>query len=235
MYITLRLYQEFLSLQVKGYNEFDTMKIIIGLGNPGKKYQFSRHNIGFRIIDELAKKYHFPNFEFSKKFNAEINKSSIGGQEIILAKPQTFMNLSGKAGKLLMRWRKLECQDLVVVHDDVDLSLGKIRIVKNRGAAGHKGVESIIKELGTKDFIRVRIGINPNEKLKALDTKGTPRSAVSEKQLEKFVLEKFNREEEKVVKEVIQNATEAIETALEKSIEKAMNKYNPLIITPKRD
>ena len=195
------------------------MKIIVGLGNPGKKYQKTRHNIGFRIIDTLAKKYDFPDFEFSKKFNAEINKTVIGGQEIILAKPQTFMNLSGKMVCSFLKSYKLKPNNLIVVHDDVDLPFGKIKITIGRGSAGHKGVESIIKELKTKNFIRLRIGIKPEF--------GKP------KNVEKFVLQKFNREEEKVVKEVIQNAAEAIETTLEEGQEKAMNRYNPLANTLK--
>lgn len=160
------------------------MKFIIGLGNPGKKYIKTRHNIGFRIVDQFAKENNFPQFKLSKKFNSLISED----KKTILAKPQTFMNNSGQAIKSLAVFYK--SSDFVVVHDDIDLPLGKIKIVKNRGSAGHKGVESIIKELGNKNFVRIRIGIQPQ--------KGKPKTT------EKFVLQKFNPEEENsIIKESI--------------------------------
>ena len=171
------------------YNEL--MILIVGLGNPGKKYQDTRHNIGFGVIDKLQ---------------------SLNLKKVILAKPKTFMNLSGKAVKSLIKKYKIPTANLWVIHDDIDLPLGKIRIVKNRGAAGHKGVESIIKELGTKNFVRFRIGIQPKF--------GKPKNP------ERFVLQKFNKEEEKIVKEVIKKTAEAIEMILKEKIEKAMSKFN---------
>jgi len=138
------------------------MILIAGLGNPGKKYQGTRHNIGFLVIDQL------------KTLNPE---------GVVLAKPQTFMNNSGKAVKSLLGDYKEKPENLIVVHDDIDLPLGKIKIAKDRGAAGHKGVESIIKELKTKNFTRLRIGIQPKS--------GKPRKS------EIFVLQKFKKEEEK--------------------------------------
>ena len=131
----------------------------------------------------------------------------------MLVKPQTFMNNSGIAVKSL--YTKYKIQDtryIFVIHDDIDLPFGKIRIVKNRGAAGHKGVESIIKELGTKDFVRFRVGIQPKF--------GKPKNP------EKFVLQKFNKGEEKIEKEVTEKAIEAIGTAIREGMEKAMTKYN---------
>jgi len=169
------------------------MILIVGLGNPGKKYGNTRHNVGSRVIDELK----FLNLE-----------------NVILAKPRTFMNLSGKAVKNLLKTYNLKPNNLIVIQDDIDLPLGKIRIVKNRGAAGHKGVESIIKELGTKNFIRFRIGIKPKP------------YALTPKTLDRFVLQKFNRDEERIVKEAIEKTTEAIEMALKDGLEKAMNKFN---------
>jgi len=167
------------------------MILIVGLGNPGKKYQKTRHNIGFRVIDKL------------KPLNLK---------GVILAKPQTFMNLSGKAVKKLMSNVKCQMSNLWVIHDDIDLPLGKIRISKGRSSAGHKGVESIIRELKTKNFVRFRVGIQPKT--------GKPRNP------EKFVLQKFNKEEEKIIKEVIEKAVEAIEFSLKEGLEKAQNKYN---------
>ena len=165
------------------------MTIIVGLGNPGKKYKDTRHNVGFQVIEELAEKNNFPEFRLSKKFNALISESILNNEKIILAKPQTFMNNSGVAVKKIIENCKLKIENLIVIHDDIDLLLGKIKIAKNRGAAGHKGVESIIKELSSKDFTRFRIGIQSKQ--------GKPQN------VEKFVLQRFTKEEEKVIKETI--------------------------------
>lgn len=172
------------------------MIIIAGLGNPGEKYNNTRHNIGFRIIDEFAEKNNFPEFKLSKKFSSLISEN----KKIILAKPQTFMNESGKAVKSLISFYKLKTSDFIIIHDDIDLTLEKIRISKNRGSAGHKGVESIIKEIGNKNFIRFRIGIQPQ--------KGKP-SAV-----EKYVLQRFTKDEEKIIKGILKTANEEIKSFL---------------------
>ena len=152
------------------------MKLIVGLGNPGRKYKKTRHNIGFRVIDAL--------------------KNEISAKDVILLKPQTFMNNSGKSVKSLSTKYKLQSTDIIVVHDDIDLSFGTIRISKNRSSAGHKGVQSIIDELGTQAFTRVRIGIRPKEKL----------ARQNENLLAGFVLQKFSKQEEKQLKEIIKKA-----------------------------
>jgi len=213
------------------------MTIIIGLGNPGKKFKKTRHNLGFMIVESLKFKVkNFSDWKNIKKFQSEISEGEIADQKVILAKPQTFMNNSGRAVKKLILNLKSEILNLFVIHDDIDLPLGKIRISKGRGAAGHKGVESIIKELGTpkeslpipslpasygagrlptrqaKNFIRFRIGIQPET--------GKPKS------IESFVLQKFNKEEEKILKEVIKKTVRIIEFTLIEGIEKAMNKYS---------
>lgn len=188
------------------------MVLIVGLGNPGRKYQETRHNIGFQVVDEFLKENNFPRFKFAKKFNAEISEGIFNNKKILLAKPQTFMNLSGQAVKTLISFYKITRPVLVAVHDDMDIPFGKIRISKGRGAAGHKGVESIIKAINSKNFIRFRIGIQPKT--------GKPKNP------EKFVLQKFNKGEEKIVKEVIKKTTEAIEMALKDGLEKAMSKFN---------
>lgn len=165
--------------------------IIIGLGNPGKKYNNTRHNIGFEIIDQLAEEKNFPQFRLSKKFNALISEKG----NIILAKPQTFMNRSGKSVRAIKSFYKRK--ELIIIHDDIDLLLGKVRVSKNRGGAGHKGVESIIKELGTKDFTRVRVGIQPE--------KGKPSN------VERFVLQRFRKGEiEKLKQEVIKKLSQIL-------------------------
>lgn len=184
--------------------------IIIGLGNPGEKYARTRHNIGFRIIDQFAMENNFPEFKLSKKFNSLISESN----KTILAKPQTFMNNSGKAIKSLTRFYKTKGTSLAVIHDDIDLPLGKIKIVKDRSSAGHKGVESIIREIGTKDFIRVRIGIKPKQNY------GPVRSS------EGYVLEKFDKNEEKIIKEVIKESAKAVESLISDGLEKTMSQYN---------
>jgi len=151
------------------------MELIVGLGNPGKKYNKTRHNVGGRVIDELTK----------QKL-----------EKVIIAKPQTFMNNSGKAVKGILDFYKVKPGNLFVVHDDIDLPLGKFRLSKNRGSGGHKGVQSIINELKTKDFQRIRIGICPKT--------GKPKA------VEKFVLQNFTKEEEKIIKKVVEETIRTI-------------------------
>jgi PTH1 family peptidyl-tRNA hydrolase len=189
------------------------MTLIVGLGNPGKKFEKTWHNLGFMTVEALRLKIKsFSDWKKGKKLQAKISQGKINKQKIILAKPQSFMNLSGKVVKSLIENWKLEIGNLIIVHDDIDIPLGKIKIVKNRGAAGHKGVESIIKELGSKKFVRFRIGIQPKT--------GKP------KNLEKFVLQKFTKDEEKTVKKIIKKTAKAIEVAIKEGVEKAMMKYN---------
>jgi len=183
------------------------MLLIVGLGNPGRKYENTRHNIGSKVVNEL------------KVLNL---------RNTILAKPSTFMNESGMAVKNLLRTHHLKPNNLIVVHDDIDLPIGKIRIVKNRGAAGHKGVESIIKELKTKDFIRFRIGICPNPEKPSTRAKLGAGLVPHRNKISGagFVLEKFNKKEEKLVEEIIKETVEAIEFFLKEGLEKAMSKFN---------
>ena len=188
------------------------MILIVGLGNPGIKYKRTRHNIGFRVLDELQKENDFPDFKFSKKFNALISKKNTGKEKIILAKPETFMNNSGQSVKKLTAYYSISFINLIIIHDDIDLLLGKMRISKNKGSAGHKGVESIIKESGSKNFIRLRIGIRNQE------------SGV--KNSEKFVLKNFIKEEEKIVEKITKKNCSALKIILSKGLEKAMNEFN---------
>ena len=181
------------------------MILIVGLGNPGPKYKFTRHNLGFMAIDNLQLTIDkFSDWKNIKKLQAEISKGEINDQKVFLVKPQTFMNNSGKAVKVLTKTYPLNPKNLIVIHDDIDLPLGKIRISRGRGAAGHKGVESIIKELGTKNFIRFRIGVKPKT------------YNLEPKILDRFVLKKFNKEEEKIVKELVKKTAEVIEITLRK-------------------
>lgn len=188
------------------------MILIIGLGNPGKKFRNTRHNVGFLVLDQLKRGKNFSRWKQSKKFQAKISQGKIGRQKIILAKPQTFMNSSGKSVKILTAYYKLQTINLIVVHDDLDISLGQIKISKKKGAAGHKGAQSIIDELKTKDFIRFRIGIKNQE------------SEI--KNVKRFVLKKFTKKEKQILQKIKKRACQALKTAIEQGVEAVMTKYN---------
>jgi len=201
------------------------MFIIVGLGNPGEKFNNTRHNIGFGILDEFAKENNFEDFKLQKKFNAEISENDVSSYfakafqdtKIILAKPQTFMNDSGKSVSKIATTYKLPLTSLVVIHDDIDLPIGTIKIIKDRGSAGHKGIESIIKEIGTSDFIRFRIGIKSNQSY------GSDHRTVKAKDV---VLEKFSKDEKVLINEAIKKTIKALNYFLQNGLEKTMNKYN---------
>jgi PTH1 family peptidyl-tRNA hydrolase len=194
------------------------MILIVGLGNPGKKYANTWHNMGFLVIDKFKEMNNLPGFKLSKKINSLVSENILDGEKIILAKPQTFMNESGKAVKAIFSCFQRDSinqflnKNLIIVHDDIDFPLGKIRISKNRGSAGHKGIQSIIQGLKTKNFVRFRVGICPQN--------GKPEDP------EQFVLQKFRKEKEKIIKKTIKKTAEAIKFTLENGLEKAMNKYN---------
>ena len=176
------------------------MKLIVGLGNPGKKYEKTRHNVGFIVLEELHKQllsFGINDWELSKKFNAYICGCSINGEKIILAKPMTFMNKSGEAVQNIGHYYKMHQKDIIVVHDDKDIMLGEIKIQVNRGPAGHNGIKSIIEFIGTQDFTRVRIGIASENKNKMKD-------------IPKFVLNKFGILEKKKLQANINEAIEKI-------------------------
>lgn len=172
------------------------MKIIIGLGNPGKKYAKTRHNVGFMVVSDLSKQIS-ANFNFSKKFNAEIAEVRLKGEKVLLVKPQTYMNRSGESIRALVNFYKLNPKkDILIIYDDIDLPLGEIRTA-GRSAAGHKGMQSVIDALGTDEIQRIRIGICP--------TLGKPRIPV-----DKFVLQEFTKEERKIIDEIIKKVIEKI-------------------------
>ena len=191
------------------------MKLIVGLGNPEERYVRTRHNLGFEVLDELVKKLNLVDWVKEDKFKAEIIKAP----ELILVKPQTFVNHSGMAVKLLAIYYKLPATDVIIIHDELDLPLGKIKVRLGGAAAGHHGVESIIKELGTDKFIRVRLGIG-NLKSHSGEHKRIAFNA------EKFVLEPFMHSEHAQIKHMIKQAIKALELILEKGVEKAQNQYN---------
>jgi PTH1 family peptidyl-tRNA hydrolase len=170
------------------------MKIIIGLGNQGKKYLGTRHNVGFEFLNKLKKELDFPEFEFNKKFNAEISTK----KEAVLMKPQTFMNLSGEAVRSILDFYKLSPDDILVIHDDKDIALGEYRTADDSTSAGHNGVQNIIDCLGTQKFNRIRIGIGAETNLPAED----------------FVLQKFSDEEKEKVEKVLADVLEEVKKYL---------------------
>ena len=183
------------------------MKLIVGLGNPGRQYSTTRHNVGFMVIDELAKRHHIPIKKRAGRSVVGVGK--IGEEEVILAKPRTFMNLSGEAVSHLSRRYHIKADDIVVVCDDFALPPGKIRIRQQGSAGGHNGMKSIIHHLHTLEFPRVRVGIGSVED-EAVD----------------YVLSRFTRSELLLIKPAIQNAASVVEVMLTEGVETAMNKFN---------
>ena len=189
---------------------------MVGLGNPGLKYEFTRHNIGFRIVDSLAQQIEIE-FKKVKSYYSLISRGMINNHKVILIKPQIFMNLSGRAVSKVVSYYKIPLQNILIVYDDLNLELGQVRIRKKGSAGGHKGMESIIQYLNSEDVPRLRIGIcNPSVNFNF--------DCVS------YVLSNFNNEEKDKVREVMQLSTDAIKTITEDGFEKAMRKYNRKLI-----
>jgi peptidyl-tRNA hydrolase, PTH1 family len=185
------------------------MKCIVGLGNPGKKYEQTRHNVGFMVIDELLNRN---NWSLKKnKFRSKYTVEHIGGEKVLLIKPETYMNLSGEAISAFKEFFELDLQDIVVIYDDLDLPPGKIRLRQKGGHGGHNGIRNTIDQLQDKAFNRIRIGIGRSE---------TP-MAVSD-----YVLGKFSDEHRPKIDESVKLAAEACEMWLEKPFLEVMNKYN---------
>ena len=170
------------------------MKLIVGLGNYGPEYEKTRHNYGFMVVDELQRKHNFPDFKLEKEHQALVSKKG----DVILIKPQTYMNNSGKAVKSIASYYKLEPKDIIVIHDDAETSLGEIKEVEGRSAAGHNGVRSIISELSTNEFKRLKLGIASDD------------PSFKKNSLEDVVLKNFSKTEEIVALGVIEKAVELI-------------------------
>lgn len=185
------------------------MWLIVGLGNPGLKYRYTRHNIGFRVIDRLARKL---GISLSHRSKRSTWATGLWEQEkVTLAKPQTFMNLSGQAVSLIAESFSSDGSRIIVVHDDLDLELGRIKIREKGGDGGHRGVRSIIEHLKSKDFLRIRIGIGRG------DISGEERD---------YVLDAFDAEQKQVVTELIETACEAVQTIIFEGPAEAMNRFN---------
>ncbi len=191
----------------------EKLKLIVGLGNPGRVYSDSRHNFGFRCINLFAREL---GIEFSKqRSKSRIGLGEMAGHKIILAKPQTYMNLSGESVGPLVRYYQIDLSDLLVIYDDVDLPLGTIRIREKGGAAGHNGMKSIIQNTGSQNFPRIRIGISPPAQDENVSNRNPD-----------FVLGKFTPDEKRIVEEVCPRVAEAIGYILTEGIASAMTKYN---------
>lgn len=188
------------------------MKLIVGLGNPGKKYESTWHNVGFLALDELAKDG-FDNFKEEKKFKALVSSGMIGSEKVLLVKPQTFMNNSGESVQAIAHFYKVSPEDVIVVHDEFDIELGKIRISHDSSAAGHNGIKSIISHLGTQEFTRVRIGIKPTKPL-SIPT-------------DVFVLKKIGLGAKLSVRKIIKNkVVPAIIAITQEPLDKVKNQFN---------
>jgi len=186
------------------------MKLIVGLGNPGRRYRETRHNVGWEVISRLARRARIAVDE--EDGFSDVGRGSIGGTRVILARPQTYVNVSGEAVRDLRRHHRLRPQDIVVVVDDLDLPLGRLRLRASGSAGGHNGLKSIIEALGTTEFPRLRVGI------------GRPAEGVDPAD---HVLTRFTSDEQAVVDAALDRAAEAIETAITEGIETAMNRFNP--------
>lgn len=186
------------------------MILIVGLGNPGKEFLNTRHNIGREVVMAFHRRADLPDFRVEKKWNAEVTEGKVEKEKIAILLPNTYMNKSGNAAGAAVRFYKVKPANIFVIHDDADLLLGRAKLSFGKHSAGHKGVESVIRALKTRDFWRFRIGIAGKRDIPA----------------EKLVLKKFTPEEIRIVKKINQKTVEAIKIALSDSPEKAMNEYN---------
>lgn len=200
------------------------MFYIVGLGNPGDEYVNSRHNTGRMAVQRLLKDLKIEDFEFSKKVNAQVAEGKIGKEKVTLVLPDTFMNKSGNAVsyfvKPKLKTSKKGLENLVVVHDDIDLPLGTLKISYNKGTGGHRGLDSVVKAVKTKEFVRVRIGISP------ATAKGKVKKPQGEEAVIDFILNKFKPAELETIKKVFKKSSEAIQTLVSDSRDKAMNMFN---------
>ncbi|CAM4343907.1 aminoacyl-tRNA hydrolase [Bacillus cereus group sp. Sample62] len=206
----MRRNQDWLRLFVSKKESSGTrMKLIVGLGNPGREYELTRHNIGFMAIDELAKRWNISLNE--QKFKGVFGAGFVNGEKVILLKPLTYMNLSGESIRPLMDYYKIDVEDFVVLYDDLDIPVGKLRLRMKGSAGGHNGVKSTISHLGTQEFQRIRMGIDrPKNGMKVVD----------------YVLGRFTSEEIPDVSHSIEKAADACEEWLNKPFLQIMNTFN---------
>ena len=186
------------------------MYLIVGLGNPGRQYEATRHNMGFDVIDKLVEEYQVP--QTGVKFNAMYGKGRIGGQPVILMKPLSYMNLSGGPIREMANYFKIDPEtEMIVVYDDIDLDPGQLRIRKKGSAGGHNGIKHIIQQLGTQNFVRIKVGVGAKPK---------------DWDLADHVLGRFDKDDRALVEEAQERACKAVELILTDSVDAAMNEYN---------
>lgn len=186
------------------------MKLIVGLGNHGDKYKFTRHNAGFMALDYISYKENF-DFSFESKFKGEIAKTNLCGESVIFLKPHTYMNLSGEAVIAVMNFYKIDKKDLLIIHDDLDMPVGKMRFRAKGSDGGQKGIRSIIQMLGgANDFDRLKLGIGPQLNLSA----------------EAYVLQNFSEEQLVEIKNVLQKTKDAVDIYLKEGLTSAQSKFN---------
>ena len=196
------------------------MKIIVGLGNPGEKYKNTRHNAGFMITGELSSKYNIDG-KLNSKFDSIVGKGIIGNSEVLIAQPMTFMNLSGNAVVKILNWYNIEPDELLVVFDDVNLDLGKIRFRPSGSDGGHNGVKSIIESLGGfKNFPRLKAGIGPKPGFMPLEA---------------YVLQEFSKPEKDILNKVIPVCIEGIEEYLKEGMIETRNRFNGINLAPETE
>jgi PTH1 family peptidyl-tRNA hydrolase len=191
------------------------MKLIIGLGNPGKTYAHNRHNVGFQCLNHFSR-LHSIRFD-RRQCQARVGIGKVSGEKLVLAKPGTFVNLSGKSVACLVNKHHIPLSNLLVIYDDLDLPVGKIRLRQSGSSGGHKGMNSIISALGSEGFPRIRVGIGRPQ---------TERQSLSEDAVVDYVLSDFSRQEEAIIKPIIAHVAEAIDCFLTEGIDAAMNKFN---------
>ncbi|KAA9012005.1 aminoacyl-tRNA hydrolase [Niallia endozanthoxylica] len=185
------------------------MKLIVGLGNPGKQYENTRHNVGFEVIDALAEKLSISLDQ--AKFKGIYGKAIIDGEKVFLLKPLTYMNLSGESISAIMDYFQIDTEDLLVIYDDMDLPAGKIRLRQKGSAGGHNGIKSTIAHVGTQEFNRIRVGIN------------RPTGSMS---ITDYVLGRFTNEEKELINEAVAQSTDACVEWIKKPFLQVMNTYN---------
>ena len=185
------------------------VRLVVGLGNPGNTYKRTRHNVGFMVLDQIAEDFSIALVK--QKFDTVFGRGSVDGVEVVLAKPMAFMNRSGPQVQKIARYYRILSEDMLVVHDDIDLAFGRIKIKEKGGDGGHKGVRSIIDAFGGGNFVRLRIGV------------GRPEAAISAAD---HVLGKFSLKEKKVLHRIITEARDAVVTILCKGAKEGMNRFN---------
>lgn len=185
------------------------MKVVVGLGNPGKKYAGTRHNVGFQVLEILSRRHSAP--AWRKGFEAEVTEISFGGNRVLLVAPQTYMNLSGRSVKGVVHFYKCSLNDLIVISDDLNLPAGQLRLRQSGSAGGQKGLQNIIEQLGTNEFARLRIGI------------GRPPEGMDSAN---YVLQKFTSREQAEMERAVDRAADAVEMWTSAGMDVTMNRFN---------